>query len=117
MSWGNIAIGIVLAVFIWTRFGPGPDLSEIDVHSAIILDVRSPSEFSSGHAKGAINIPVQALQKDSLEAIAQKEQPILVYCRSGARASSATQILKDWGFTQVFNLRTQSGVESALNKR
>lgn len=115
MSWTNIAIVIALGIFLWMQFGATPDLSNIDVRQAIILDVRSPAEFSSGHVKGAINIPVQALQKDSLETIAKKGQPILVYCRSGARASSAKKILEEWGFTDVYNLRTQSGVESALH--
>ena len=114
MNWGTIVAIAVLIVFVWMRFGPAPDLTGVDLSSAIILDVRSPGEFSSGHVEGAINIPVSSLQKDSMETIAKKEQPILLYCRSGARASAAAQTLKGWGFTQVYNLRTQSGVESAL---
>ena len=114
MNWVTIILFSVFIGFLWQRFGASPNLTGVDLNSAIILDVRSPSEFSAGHAEGAINIPVQSLQKDSMETIAQKKQPILIYCRSGARASSATQTLRGWGFTEVYNLRTQSGVESAL---
>ena len=114
MTWGNIIFIAVLIAFVWMRFGSSPDLTGVDLNSAIVLDVRSPNEFSQGHIDGAMNIPVQSLQKDSMETIAKKDQPILVYCRSGARASAATQVLKGWGFTQVYNLRTQSSVESAL---
>ena len=114
MNWGTVVAIAILMVLAWMRFGSTPDLTGVDLSSAIILDVRSPSEFSSGHAEGAMNIPVSSLQKDSMETIAKKDQPILVYCRSGARASTAAQTLKGWGFTQVYNLRTQSGVESAF---
>ena len=114
MNWGTIVAVAVLIVFAWMRFGPAPDLTGGDRSSAIIWDGRSPGEVSSGHVEGAINIPVSSLQKDSMETIAKKDQPILLYCRSGARASAASQTLKGWGFTQVYNLRTQHGVESAL---
>ena len=114
MNWGAIVFVAIVMAFAWKRFSSSPDLTGVDLRSALILDVRSPSEFSLGHVYRAINIPVQSLQKDSMETIAQKEQPILVYCRSGARATAAVQTLRDWGFTQVYNLRTQSSVESAL---
>ena len=114
MNWGTVIFIVAVIGFVWMRFGSNPDLSGVELSSAIVLDVRSPSEFSSGHVTGAINIPVQSLQKDSIEAIVKKERPILVYCRSGARASAAVQTLKGWGFTNVYNLRTQSGVESVL---
>ena len=114
MNWGTIVVIALVIVFAWMRFGSVPDLTGVDLRSAIILDVRSPGEFSSGHVERAINIPVLSLQKDSMEAIAKKEQPILVYCRSGTRANNAVQTLKEWGFTQVYNPRTQSNVESVL---
>ena len=117
MNWMNVITIALVLIFLWMRFAPGDDVSGIDMTNAVILDVRTPTEFAEGHVNGAINIPVQSLQQESLETIATKERPIVVYCRSGARASSARQTLTSWGYKNVFNLKTQAGVESALQKR
>jgi len=63
---------------------------------ALLLDVRSPGEYQSGKLPGATNIPVQALGQrlDELD----PAQPIVVYCRSGARSSRAASILRGRGF-------------------
>lgn len=116
MNWMNVITISLVLIFLWMRFAPGDDVSGVDIKNAVILDVRTPAEFATGHVEGAINIPVQSLQRESIETIAAKDRPIIVYCRSGARASSALQMLKNWGYISVFNLKTQSGVESALSK-
>ena len=70
---------------------------------ALLLDVRSPGEFESGHLEGARNIPVGELEKRVAE-LGAKETKIVVYCHSGVRATRAAGILKDQGFTHVTNL-------------
>lgn len=69
---------------------------------AILLDVRTPGEFNSGHIEGAINIPVNDLESRISELPADKE--VVVYCRSGARSSSAKRILESKGISQVYDL-------------
>lgn len=69
---------------------------------AVLLDVRTPGEFNSGHIEGAINIPVNELESRMSELPADKE--VVVYCRSGARSSSAKRILESKGITQVYDL-------------
>jgi rhodanese-related sulfurtransferase len=69
---------------------------------AMIIDVRTPGEFGSGHYKGAINIPVGSLQKN-ISRIGPKDRSFIVYCASGMRSSSAVDILKRAGFINVFN--------------
>ncbi len=69
---------------------------------AVILDVRTPSEFSGGHIEGAINIPVDALAKKTAK-IGGKDTVVVVYCASGSRSSAAAGILRKAGFTKVFN--------------
>ena len=69
---------------------------------AILLDVRTPGEFQSGHIEGAINIPVQQLESRIAELPADKE--VVVYCRSGARSASATRIMESKGISQVYDL-------------
>jgi rhodanese-related sulfurtransferase len=58
---------------------------------ALLLDVRSPQEFASGHIEGALNIPVQSLAKRMSE-LPQGKQ-LVVYCRSGRRSATATKLI------------------------
>ena len=51
----------------------------------IILDVRRPDEFADGHIPGAINLPNENIGKDEISKLPDKNQLILVYCRSGRR--------------------------------
>lgn len=70
----------------------------------IILDVRTAEEYSSGHIPGAINIPNESINADSSEeitALPDKEQMILVYCRSGNRSKQASQKLAALGYTNI----------------
>jgi rhodanese-related sulfurtransferase len=70
-----------------------------------ILDVRTPQEFSQGHIKGAQLIPVYDLSNRIQELAPFKDRPILVYCHSGNRSTTASRILKKNGFTKIFNLQ------------
>ena len=67
----------------------------------IILDVRTPSEFEAKHIVGAINIPNEEIGKEELPQLPDKEQLILVYCRSGNRSKQASQKLVDLGYTNI----------------
>lgn len=75
---------------------------------ALLLDVRTPQEYSQGHIKGAKNFPIQNLpaQLDEIEALQRgdKSRPIVVYCTVGVRAARAKQILGMGGFSKVINL-------------
>ena len=81
--------------------------------SRIIIDVREPSEYASGHADGAINIPPSALMSGA-EQIAglPKDTEIILYCLSGARSNVATHILRAQGFTNVVNGINQDHVKA-----
>ena len=67
----------------------------------IILDVRTPSEFADKHIVGAVNIPNETIGSDEIPQLPDKEQLILVYCRSGNRSKQASQKLVDLGYTNV----------------
>jgi phage shock protein E len=75
---------------------------------AKLVDVRSPSEYASGHIEGAVNIPVQELPKRVGELGRDKARPIVVYCRSGSRSAQAKSLLEQAGFTKVGNLGPMS---------
>ena len=70
----------------------------------IILDVRRADEFASGHIPGAVNLANEVIGEDdaAVEAVLpDKDQLILVYCRSGNRSKQASQKLADMGYTRV----------------
>ena len=67
----------------------------------IILDVRTEEEFSEGHINGAILIPDYEITEKAEEILTDKDQLILVYCRSGRRSKIASQALADLGYTNV----------------
>lgn len=69
----------------------------------ILIDVRSPEEFASGHAEGAINFDVQRLMRGEMPDLA-KNVKLKLYCRSGGRAELAKNILEQHGFSNVENL-------------
>lgn len=71
----------------------------------LILDVRTPAEYSRGHLKNAVLIPVQVLYAQLNELSAYKEKDILIYCATGNRSTVASKILLDSGFTKITNMR------------
>ena len=83
-------------------FGPGVNYAELVKNGAIILDVRSKSEYAGGHIKGSINISVDTL-RNNLGKLKDKDKPIITCCASGMRSASAKSILISNGFTQVHN--------------
>ena len=67
----------------------------------IILDVRTESEYSEGHIPGAILIPDMEIGDRAEEELTDKDQTILVYCRSGRRSKNAARELCSLGYTDV----------------
>ena len=70
----------------------------------IIIDVREPFEFATGHVKGALNIPPSKLMAGAkkLEGV-PKDTEIVLYCRSGSRSGVSANILKSMGYTNIIN--------------
>ena len=67
----------------------------------ILLDVRTPQEYESSHIPGAILIPDNEVEERAERELPDKDQLILVYCRSGNRSKTASQILANMGYTNV----------------
>lgn len=74
---------------------------------AKLLDVRTPEEFAAGHIEGAVNIPVQELER-RIDEVGAKEQQLVVYCRSGNRSRTAKGILERAGYNKVIDLGAMS---------
>lgn len=78
-------------------FGSGNDkLKEMLAQGALVIDVRSPGEFSSGHVKGSKNIPLQNIG-GSINDIEKMGKPIVLCCASGMRSGQASRMLSSKG--------------------
>ena len=71
----------------------------------LLLDVRTKNEYSRGYIKGAVLIPLQELQARARELEQYQNQPILIYCATGNRSTTASKILLDQGYKDVMNMR------------
>ena len=67
----------------------------------IILDVRTPEEFSEKHIPGAINVANETIGSEEIPELPDKDQLILVYCRSGNRSKQASEKLVALGYTNI----------------
>lgn len=81
---------------------------KVDIQSIVktrnptIIDVRTPMEFSSDHAKGAINIPLNEIP-DQLDKIRSMKKPIVLCCASGGRSGQAHNFLERNGVSDTYN--------------
>ena len=71
----------------------------------VLLDVRTSWEYKQGHLDSALLIPVQELQFRLKEIESHKDDPLLIYCRSGNRSTVASKMLIENVFNKVYNLR------------
>jgi phage shock protein E len=103
---GNIfliaAIVVFIAYFLGKNLFTKKKIRAAIAEGAVVVDVRTPSEYAGGHYEGAINIPVDSIS-GKLEKIGPKDKPVIVYCASGSRSSAAAGILKAAGYQRVVN--------------
>jgi len=75
---------------------------EID-RGALVLDVRTAEEFAGGHLEGALNIPHTVIAQHLDQIGADKNRPIVLYCKSGGRAGIALKTLQSLGYAHLYN--------------
>lgn len=75
----------------------------MDEQNVIIVDVRTQTEYQSGHIKDALLIPHDSFDKEPPKELDDKEATILVYCRSGNRSQKAAKKLIELGYTDVYD--------------
>ncbi len=108
MNWKLILLvaAVIAVVFLVKRAG---QISAKDAlahlkHGALVIDVRSPGEFNSGHLPVAINIPLDELETVLPQRVTNKNQALLLHCQSGMRSGMAKSKLTRLGYTNAFNL-------------
>ena len=77
---------------------------EYQNHGGLLIDVRSPAEFKSGHLPRAINLPLNELDTYVPRLAQDKNQVLLLHCKTGLRSELAAQRLKRQGYAKAFNL-------------
>jgi phage shock protein E len=80
---------------------PEANIGDLLQRGALIIDVRTETEFDSGHAPGSVNIPLDQLQQNISRF--NKNKPIITCCASGIRSATARRILINNGFAEVYN--------------
>ncbi len=75
---------------------PQADYAALVKSGALIIDVRTPGEFNSGHIKGSINIPLDDI-RNKTEELKKKNKVIITCCRSGNRSGMAKSMLESAG--------------------
>lgn len=81
--------------------GTTVDFKELVNNGAIIVDVRSPGEYKTGHIKGSKNFPLDSI-RSKVNDLKKTNKPVITVCRSGARSGMAKGILKSAGI-EVYN--------------
>jgi len=109
-----VALAVITLLIIKTEIGVRfSNIKQLNVNEAVrlmndenvvLLDVRENNEYSSGHIRDSIHIPMASLSKRLGELEKYKSRPILAYCRSGSRSNSACSTLSKKGFEHVSNL-------------
>lgn len=76
----------------------------IETNNALLVDVRTPQEFSAGHLPGALSLPLDALPSRALKKLPSKDAELILYCQSGMRSRNAARMLANMGYQNVRNL-------------
>jgi len=107
--WLTLAVGVLL-IIAWKRHAVRLSPEEAEkirravADGAVVLDVRTPTEFQRGHLDGAMNVPLDDLMQGAGR-IGRKNRPVVVYCHSGARSGMAVSYLRRSGFARAHDLR------------
>lgn len=105
-----IILGLLIGAELLPRLrgiinvNPLQALQLINHQDALVLDIREANEYKEGHIPEARHLPLSKLKERLSELQKFKSRPIIVYCRAGARSSSACALLKKNGFATVHNL-------------
>lgn len=109
LMWVGLAV-VSGGMLLWTSLRAGAGVSPLQAtllinrEDAIVVDVREPHEYSTGHLPNARHIPTGALEKRLGELEKHRSKPVIVVCHSGNRSTSACNALRKGGFEKVYNL-------------
>jgi len=121
MNWTPLLIvaAVLTIVLVMKRAGkiPAGDALAHLKNGALVIDVRSPGEFNSGHLPTAINIPLDEIETALPHRVKDKNQVLLLHCQSGMRSGTAKKKLNGMDYANVFNLGSYGRAESILKQQ
>jgi phage shock protein E len=121
MSWIGFLVVLVLALayMYMKRSGQvsSKDATEYLRNGAIIVDVRNPNEFESGHLMQAQNMPLDRIEMLATSMVRDKNKTLLLHCSSGVRSSIAKKKLEALGYKSVFNLGSYERAGKIITNR
>ena len=111
-------LGVLATVVVLKRisFISPAKATELLKQGALVIDVRNPGEFNSGHVPGALNIPLGDLSSELPRCVPDRNKVLLLHCLSGARSGIARQQLRRMGYLNSFNMGSYSRAESIVRK-
>lgn len=108
MDWIFIVVTVLLVIaymFLRRKGQISEDAAVAHLkEGAVVIDVRSPAEFNTGHLKGAINMPLPQIESLIVNRVKNREKVVLLHCQSGMRSGIAKKKLDALGYTQAYNL-------------
>jgi rhodanese-related sulfurtransferase len=94
-----------LALSACSSTGESAPMAAVDFTAdTIVIDVRTPEEFDTGHLAGALNINWQGAEFMQALDVLDKSANYVIYCRSGNRSAQAIDMMASMGFTNLTNL-------------
>jgi len=121
MNWTAICIilAVFLAFFLLRRAGQISAKEALDhlKRGALLIDVRTPFEFNSGHLPSAINLPLDQIEIALPRRVKDKSQVLLLHCQSGMRSEVAKRKLKALGYLNVYNLGSYGRAAEIVSKK
>ncbi len=121
MDWTAVAIfaAVVLLFILFKRAGQiaASDAQTHLQNGALVIDVRTPGEFSAGHLPRAINLPLDGIETSLPRRVKDKSQAILLHCQSGVRSGMAKRKLNALGYANAHNLGSYGRAERIVNSK
>jgi phage shock protein E len=108
MNWTFILVALTLLVILFLlRRSSQISIKDAQAHlksGALVIDVRTPAEFSSGHLQRAINLPLDEIETALPRRVQDKDKILLLHCQSGMRSGVARKKLVALGYANAHNL-------------
>ena len=120
MDWIIIAVAVLLVIaymFLRRKGQISEDAAVMHLkEGAVVIDVRSPAEFSTGHLKDAINMPLPQIERLIVNRVKDREKVLLLHCQSGMRSGVAKRKLDALGYTRAYNLGSYARALHIVNR-
>lgn len=100
LAGGVVLLAGLVATFPALAQGVRVPMSSV---ARVLIDVRSPEEFSDGHLARAVNLPHEEIARHIARVVPDRKTPVILYCASGRRSGLALDVLRQMGYSNASN--------------